>query len=76
MKALLHGLPVLVLVALIVLVYRRGGTNRTVYRLPEPWTHSPILWSATDEVVPGGSHAGHHGSHEAVSVGGGASGHW
>ena len=69
---MLHGLPVLILVALIVLVYRRGGVNRPIYRLSQPWTHSPILWAATSEVVPTGT----HGRHELVSVGGGASGHW
>lgn len=88
-KALLHGLPVLIVIALIVLVYRRSGNQRPVYRLSQPWTHEPILWSAIDEPIPAVRHAAHdsagghgsaaaHGSvvaHETV-VGGGASGRW
>lgn len=67
-KALLHGLPVLIVIALIVLVYRRSASQRPVYRLSQPWTHEPILWSAVDEPLP----VGHHGH----NVGGGASGRW
>ena len=71
-NGLIHGLIAVLLIALVVL-YLRAGTRRTSYRLTEKWTHAPILWAATDEVVPGGEH-GHHGG--GVSVGGGASGHW
>jgi hypothetical protein len=66
-------------IALIVLIYRRGGANRPIYQLPRQWTYGPILWAATGEVIPTGhdnrSH-GRHGHAEAFSVGGGASGHW
>lgn len=72
--ALLHGLPVLLVIALIWLIYSRGRKNRPTYRLSEPFTHEPILWAATDEAIPGGGHHGHAGSH--LTVGGGASGHW
>jgi hypothetical protein len=71
--ALLHGLPVLLVIALIWLIYSRGRNNRPTYQLSQPFTHEPILWAATDEAIPGGSH-GHGGS--ALTVGGGASGHW
>lgn len=73
--ALLHGLPVLLVIALVALIYSRGRRNRPTYRLSEPFTHEPILWAATDEAVPGGSHGHGHGV-PALSVGGGASGHW
>ena len=73
-KALLHGLPVLIVIALIVLVYRRGVNARPVYRLPQPWTNDPILWSAVEEPVPG-AHGGAHG-HAELTLGGGASGRW
>ena len=72
-NALLHGLPVLLVVALIALVYKRGVKSRPTYHLSQPFTHEPILWAATDEAIPGASH-GHGGS--ALTVGGGASGRW
>ena len=67
-NGLVHGLIAVLLVALVVL-YLRAGKQRPSYRLTQKWTHAPILWAATDEVVPGG----HSGD---LSVGGGASGHW
>ncbi|MCW1958086.1 MAG: hypothetical protein KIH64_005985 [Mycobacterium sp.] len=70
-KALLHGLPVLILIALIVLVYRRSESQRPVYRLSQPWTHQPILWAAVDEPLPAGQHVD-----AAATFGGGASGRW
>ena len=72
-SALLHGLPVLVVVALIVLIYRRTGKQPAPYRLTQPWTHEPILWSATAEAIPVDRHA--HGE-SVLGVGGGASGRW
>jgi hypothetical protein len=72
-KALLHGLPVLLVIALVVLLYARGRNNRPTYRLSQPFTHEPILWSAVDEAIP--SLADGHGS-QTLNVGGGASGHW
>ena len=72
-NALLHGLPVLLVIALVALIYSRGRKNQPSYRLSQPFTHDPILWAATDEAIAGGSH-GHGGSD--LTVGGGASGHW
>ena len=70
---LLHGLPVLLVIALVVLIYKRGAKSRPTYHLSQPFTHEPILWAATDEAIPGGSD-GHGGSD--LSVGGGVSGNW
>lgn len=70
-NALLHGLPVLIVIALIVLIYRRSASQRPVYRLSQPWTNEPILWAAVDEPIP----ANHHGG-TAPTFGGGASGRW
>lgn len=61
------------MIALIVLIYARAGKARPTYRLPQPWTHAPILWSAVDEPIP--SAHGHHAD-TALTVGGGASGRW
>lgn len=74
--ALLHGLPVLVIVALIALLYFRRGNQPPTYTLSQPWTRDPILWAATSEVIPASHQA--HGDHSAsaVNVGGGASGRW
>ena len=75
-NGLIHGLIAVLVIALFVL-YLRGGKRRTSYRLTEKWTHAPILWAATDEVLPGGDNDHHgEGHHGGVSVGGGASGHW
>ena len=73
---LLHGLPVIVVIALIVLIYRRGANNRATYTLPQPWTHDPILWSAVDEPIPAGGHDHHSHGGSKLTVGGGASGRW
>lgn len=71
---MMGGIPLLVLAVLAVLIYSRKGNHPATYKLSEPWTHSPILWAAVDEVIPGG---GHHGQHsDEVGVGGGASGKW
>jgi len=69
--ALLQGLPVLLVIALIALIYARGRKNQPSYHLSQPFTHEPILWSAVDEPVPGDGHGGH-----ALNIGGGASGQW
>jgi hypothetical protein len=71
----LHALPVLAIVGVIFLIYSRKGNHPPTYTLSEPWTHAPILWAATAEVVPGSGHDdAHHGG--GVNVGGGASGRW
>ncbi|OBF30800.1 hypothetical protein A5724_22520 [Mycobacterium sp. ACS1612] len=74
--ALLGGVPLVVLLVLIGLIYgvskNRKGPHPDTYKLTEPWTHEPILW-ASDEPADHG-HGG-HGSH-GVTIGGGASGKW
>ncbi|SPM41729.1 hypothetical protein MNAB215_3942 [Mycobacterium numidiamassiliense] len=66
------GIPALLVIVLVALIYRRKGPHPASYTLSEPWTHAPVLWAATDEAVDK-SH-GHHSSE--FSVGGGASGTW
>jgi hypothetical protein len=67
--SLLGGVPLLVLVVLIALIWRRKGPHPATYEMSEPWTHAPILWAADEPADHGG-----HGSH--LTVGGGASGKW
>jgi hypothetical protein len=69
--SLLGGVPLLVLVVLIALIYRHKGPHPATYKLSEPWTHEPILWASEEP-------AGHgHGGHDLhLTVGGGASGKW
>lgn len=81
--ALLYGLPALLVVVVIALTFRRSGTRQVLYRLPQPWTHGPVLWAATDEVIPvdRNDHGHGHGDSDggddrAFTVGGGASGRW
>jgi hypothetical protein len=70
------GIPLLLVAVLAVLIWSHEGPHPATYKMSEPWTHPPILWAATDEVVgdPHGGHGG-HGTSE-FSVGGGASGTW
>jgi hypothetical protein len=70
--SLLAGVPLLVLVVLIALIYRHKGPHPETYKMSEPWTYPPILW-ASDEPAEHG-HGG-HGWHP-LTVGGGASGKW
>jgi hypothetical protein len=70
--ALLLGLPVLAVVGLVALIYSRSGKRADTYRLGQPWTHEPILWSATGERLP----ATHGHAHGELTIGGGASGRW
>jgi uncharacterized membrane protein YgcG len=73
------GIPLLLVLVLVGLIWSRKGPHPATYTLSEPWRHPPILWAATDEDV-GNGHGGHSGasSHGAAefSVGGGASGKW
>jgi hypothetical protein len=74
------GIPLLLVIVLAALIWSHKGPHPATYKLPEKWTHPPILWAATDEVVgtaAGGAHGGHggHGASE-FTVGGGASGTW
>ena len=64
----------LVVAGLIALIYFRKGNRPATYTLAQPWTGAPILWSATDEVIPAGHPHGHEGA--VLSVGGGARGGW
>ena len=66
------GIPLLLVSLLAGLIWSRKGPHPATYNLSEPWTHPPILWAATDEVV---GHGHGHGASE-FSVGGGASGKW
>ena len=65
------GVPLLLSSLLVALIWSRKGPHPATYKLSEPWTHPPILWAATNEVVGHGA----HGASE-FSVGGGASGKW
>ncbi|MEZ0364336.1 hypothetical protein ACAG26_11635 [Mycobacterium sp. pUA109] len=66
------GIPLLIVAVLAVLIWSGKGAHPATYTMSEPWTHAPILWAATDEVV--GAHHGHGASE--LTVGGGASGKW
>ncbi len=69
--SLMGGVPLLVLLVLSAIVFRRKGPHPASYKLSEEWTHAPILWAAEEPADHG--HGG-HGSH--LTVGGGASGKW
>jgi hypothetical protein len=66
------GIPLLLTALLAAAIWSRKGPHPATYKLSESWTHPPILWAATDEVV---GHGHGHG-HDEFSVGGGASGKW
>jgi hypothetical protein len=66
------AVPAALVAVLAVLIWSHKGPHPATYKMSEPWTHPPILWAATDEVV-GNGHG--HGTPE-LSVGGGASGKW
>ncbi|MDF0529672.1 hypothetical protein P0W64_04115 [Tsukamurella sp. 8F] len=68
-------------VAIVVLVVIGMATGRNQkyqkpgeYKLGEPWTREPLLFSAVDEPEVGG-HGGHHDSNEEL-IGGAARGKW
>jgi hypothetical protein len=64
------GIPLLLTALLAGAIWSGKGPHAATYTLSESWTHPPILWAATDEVV------GHGHGHGEFSVGGGASGKW
>ena len=70
--ALFVGVPLLLVLVLVALIFSRKGPHPATYKMSDPWRHEPILWAAVDERV--GDHHG-HGSQE-LKVGGGASGKW
>jgi hypothetical protein len=65
------GIPLLLWLVLVALIYSRKGVHPATYQMTQPWTHPPILWAATDE--PTVAHGDDTGE---FSVGGGASGRW
>jgi hypothetical protein len=67
------GVPALLSAALAALIWMEKNPHPATYKMSDPWTHEPILWTAVDE--PLGGHHGGHGS-DSFSVGGGASGTW
>ncbi|HET7740975.1 MULTISPECIES: hypothetical protein [unclassified Mycolicibacterium] len=69
--SLMGGIPLVILLVLVAIIYRRKGPHPATYKLSEEWTHEPILWAADEPADHG--HGG-HGSH--LTVGGGASGKW
>ncbi len=76
------GMIVVVLTVLVVLmtvISMATGRNQKYkkpgeYRLGEPWTRSPLLFSAVDE-APVGPHGAHHDP-DANLIGGAARGKW
>jgi hypothetical protein len=68
------GIPLLLVILLAAMIWSHKRPHPATYKLPEKWTHSPILWAAVDEDVGGAGHGGHDASR--FSVGGGASGKW
>ena len=74
-SALLIGLPVLLVAGFIAWIYFRKADRPANYTLSQPWTSAPVLWSATDEAIPGDGH-GSDGHGGVLNVGGGASGGW
>ena len=68
------GIPALVIGLFYVWSFSHKGAHPATYKMSDPWTHEPILWAATDEVIPGG-HGHGHGAAD-FTVGGGASGKW
>jgi hypothetical protein len=69
--SIMGGVPLLVLLILAGLIYRRKGPHPKTYELSQEWTHEPILWASPEPADHG--HSG-HGTH--LTVGGGASGRW
>jgi hypothetical protein len=67
------GIPLLLVLALVAMIWSHKGPHPKTYKMSEEWTHPPILWAATGEAV-GDAHGGHGASE--FSVGGGASGTW
>jgi len=73
--SLLGGVPLLILLVLIVLIWgvgkNRKGPHPASYKMADQeWTHEPILW-ASDE--PEDHSNGHP---HPLTIGGGASGKW
>ena len=46
--ALFVGIPLLLVIILSALIWSHKGPHPATYKMSEPWTHKPILWTATD----------------------------
>jgi hypothetical protein len=62
--SLLGGVPLVVLLVLIALIYgvgkNRKGPHPATYKLTEKWTHEPILWASEEPIDHGhGAVTGH-----------------
>jgi len=77
------GIPLVIYAAIAGLSYLGKplpGEKPVHFDLGQKWTHAPVLWSATDEVIGNGHHAAvSHGGHAAIEsaqelIGGRASG--
>jgi hypothetical protein len=73
--SLLGGVPLLILLILVVLIWGVGkdrkGPHPASYKMADQeWTHEPILW-ASDEPE---DHS--YGHPHPLTIGGGASGKW
>ena len=45
------GVPLLLFIVLYLLTMLKKGPRPPSYTLAGRWTHAPVLWAATDEVV-------------------------
>ena len=70
------GIPLLLVIVLVALIWSHKGPHPATYKMSEPWTHAPILWAATDEVLGNGPGRILATAHRNSAVGGGASGKW
>lgn len=73
------GIPlgIYVLIAGYSLLTSKRRPRYAEYRLGAPWNHSPVLWTAADEVAASAGHAHGHAAIEAAGaelIGGRASG--
>jgi hypothetical protein len=66
------GIPLLLVLVLVALIWSHKGPHPATYKMSEEWTHAPILWAAVNEVI--GDPHGHDSGD--FTVGGGASGKW
>jgi hypothetical protein len=77
------GITVVATIVIVVLCVISMATGRNEkyqqpgeYKLGEPWTREPMLFSAVDE-APVGPHGAHHGDHDNENlIGGAARGKW
>lgn len=75
------GITVIATIVVVILCVISMATGRNEkyqqpgeYKLGEPWTREPLLFSAVDEAAVGP--AGHHGEANENLIGGSASGKW